>query len=93
VILRIESVPAGAVVEDAVVGARLGETPHELELPVGAPRPHLRLARAGFWPEEISPPTDHSDTTLVKLRKKPRDASARGFPPAKPMTAADHGID
>jgi serine/threonine protein kinase len=70
VILRIESVPAGAAVEDATTGERLGETPHELEVPAGSPRPRLRLLRAGYDPSEVAPATDRSDTTVVKLKRR-----------------------
>jgi hypothetical protein len=70
VILRIESIPIGAAVEDATTGERLGETPHELEIPAGAPRPRLRIVYAGYDPSEVAPATDRSDTTSVRLKRK-----------------------
>jgi len=90
VVLRVESVPSPAAVEDAATGAHLGDTPYELELPAGAPRPRLRIARAGYLPVEILPPTDRSDTAVVKLRKRP---PAKVTATARPGTAVPHGID
>jgi serine/threonine-protein kinase len=93
VVLRIESVPSRATVEDPATGDRLGETPYELELPVGAPRPTLRLVRPGYRPETISPPTDRSHTTLVRLRKGFGGASTKPPASSRSGTAVDHGVD
>jgi serine/threonine-protein kinase len=83
VVLRLESEPTGAAVVDIASGARLGETPYEVEVAMGALRPHLRITAAGRTPAEVTLATDRSDTTLVKLKlaKAIRPASAR---PPKP---------
>ncbi|HEV8321093.1 MAG TPA: protein kinase [Myxococcota bacterium] len=96
VILRIESVPTGASVDDAGTGEHLGETPYELETTPGARKPRLRLSLAGFAPAEVSPPTARSDTTIVRLRHKAGAKAAKTAGPtgsAGPRTASSRGID
>jgi hypothetical protein len=85
VILRVESVPSPADVIDLPSGKRLGETPYELEVALGAPRPRIRLTLKGHAPAEATLATDRSDTTVVKLRPRKGVRIAPSPPKPKPI--------
>jgi serine/threonine-protein kinase len=85
VVLRLESVPSRADVIELPSGNHLGETPYEIEVPVGAPRPHLRLTLRGYAPTEVALATDRSDTTVMKLRAVKASRPPLPVPKVKPI--------
>jgi serine/threonine-protein kinase len=96
VILRVESVPSGAAVDDVETGEHLGETPYELETTPGARKPRVRVSMAGYAPAEVTLPTARSDTTTLRLHRKaagktPKTSAPVGTSSAK--TASSRGID
>ncbi|HEV8322340.1 MAG TPA: serine/threonine-protein kinase [Myxococcota bacterium] len=85
VVLRVESAPSRADVIDLPSGKRLGETPYEWEVALGAPRPRIRLSLKGYAEAEATLATDRSDTTVVKLRPLKASRPAPGLPKPKPI--------
>jgi serine/threonine protein kinase len=85
VVLRLESVPSRANVIELPSGNHLGETPYEFEVPLGAPRPHVRLTLRGYAPTEVALATDRSDTTVMKLRAVKASWPALPLPKVKPI--------